>query len=126
LSELDPKLLTIEGCNILIVDDVKDNRVFISRMLEGAGAKTQLAANGAEALDLTNKNNFDIILMDIQMPEMDGYQVTAELRKNGYQRPILAVSAYAMPMDKTKSLEAGCNDHLTKPINRNTLLEAVR
>ena len=105
-------------------------------MLEKAGAEVLIANNGQEAMgmalaasfpDWRRRYNdptepFDIILMDIQMPGMDGYEATRRLRQEGYDRPIIALSAHANAHAEQQCLAAGCNDYLSKPIERDTLL----
>lgn len=115
----------LEGLSILVVDDAADNRTLISRFLLGAGAKVECAENGREGVDKASAAHYDLILMDIQMPVLDGYAATKELRNNGYERPIIALTAHALKEERERSLSAGCDDHLTKPIDRRTLITQV-
>jgi CheY-like chemotaxis protein len=90
----------------------------------------EIAENGQIAVDtaLAAKrvgNSFDLILMDVQMPVMDGYQATRTLRSAGYTDPIIALTVQAMTGEREKCIEAGCDDYLTKPVDRETLLELV-
>jgi CheY-like chemotaxis protein len=95
-----------------------------------AGARVDVAANGRLAVQmaqaaLADGAPYDAILMDMQMPEMDGYQATGQLRKSGYDRPIVALTAHAMAGDRKKCIAAGCDDYATKPVNRGALLAAL-
>ena len=90
-----------------------------------------MAENGAVAVEKFKSGNYDLVLMDVQMPVMDGYAATREIRKweqeqGKKQTPIIALTAHAMKEDVQKSLDAGCTDHLTKPIKRATLMEVVQ
>jgi CheY-like chemotaxis protein/HPt (histidine-containing phosphotransfer) domain-containing protein len=85
-----------------------------------------VAANGAEAVRLASWQAFDLVLMDVQMPEMDGYQATRELRRAGYARPIVALTADTRPETRQACLDAGCTEFLTKPVERKRLLAACR
>jgi CheY-like chemotaxis protein len=107
---------------ILVVDDSPDIRRLVSLRLRKVGAEVELAENGAVAVDkaraaIADKRPYDVILMDMQMPELDGYEATRQLRAEGYQRPIVAVTAYALIGDREKCLAAGCSDYVPKPID---------
>lgn len=111
--------------NILLVDDSADNREIIKRFLEKAGATVVMAANGEEALATLRRQQVDLILMDIQMPLMDGIQATREIRKFDLKTPIVALTAHALSEEKRLCLRSGFDDYLTKPVNRRVLLEHV-
>ena len=115
---------------ILLAEDGHDNQVLVATHLRRAGAQVQIAENGRIAVDLAlaadrSGEPFDVILMDMQMPEMDGYTATATLRKDGYRGPIVALTAHAMEGDRAVCIAAGCDDYLTKPIDREKLLGTV-
>ena len=118
---------------ILLAEDGPDNQTLLSTYLGKAGAVVQVADNGKiacqmvrETLDAGGDPKFDLILMDMQMPELDGYGATAKLRGLGYTGPIIALTANAMATDREKCLKAGCTDYLSKPIKREELLKAVQ
>lgn len=120
----------LTGCNILLVDDGIDNQRLFSTLLTKAGADVTLAENGRDAVNVALRANdehnaFNIILMDMQMPVMDGYTATRALRDAGYSAPILALTAHAMADDRAICLQAGCDDYLSKPTNRRDLVEMV-
>jgi CheY-like chemotaxis protein len=94
-------------------------------VLERAGATITTAENGQAGVDAANWEPFDLILMDMQMPVMDGYAAARELRRQGHQTPIIALTAHAMAGDEQKCRDAGCSGYLTKPIEPRKLLRAV-
>jgi len=112
----------------LVVEDHEINREIVVELLWQAGIKADIAINGIEAVEMVRASDYDILFMDIQMPEMDGLTATRKIRnlgREGVDRlPIMALSSHAMVGDREKSLAAGMNDHLTKPINPD-VLEAV-
>ena len=116
---------SLQGVRVLLAEDGFDNRQLIGIMLRNAGAEVEIAEDGRQAVDKAQAGSFDLILMDINMPVMDGYEATRLLRSQGYERPILALTANAMAEDTARCLQAGCNDHLTKPIDRLRLIRAV-
>jgi PAS domain S-box-containing protein len=110
---------------ILLVEDGVDNQRLLRMQLSGAGGSVVIAENGQMAVDLATTQPFDLILMDMQMPVMDGYNATTELRRRGVTIPIIALTAYAMAEDRQKCLAAGCNAYLSKPVAEPTLLTSV-
>jgi len=116
-----------KGLNILLVEDGIDNQRLIKLILERAGAKVEVANNGQMACDalIHDAKTFDVVLMDMQMPVMDGYTATRTLRKTGIDAPIIALTAHAMSGARQQCLEAGCDDYTTKPVKRQTLLELI-
>jgi CheY-like chemotaxis protein len=118
-----------DGKKILLVDDDNRNLIVLLDVLEEKGFTVIEAENGLVALDqLKNHPDVDLVLMDIMMPEMDGYEATREIRKNPKWRdlPILALTAKAMSTDRAKCIEAGANDYLTKPIDIPRLFSLIR
>ena len=115
----------LEGLHILLAEDGYDNRELIKTVLRSAGAEVETAVNGQEAVERVAASPFDTVLMDMNMPVMDGYEATRKLRDNGYKQPILALTANAMVTDTKRCLDAGCDRHLTKPIDRRRLVHTI-
>jgi two-component system sensor kinase len=116
----------LSSLNVLLADDAETNRDLISLVLRDCGATVTLVENGRQAVDAaTASGDFDLVLMDMQMPELDGYSATRKLRELGYETPIFALTANSMTGDREKCLEAGCNEYLTKPIDLNLLIETL-
>ncbi len=117
-----------ENIKVLLVEDYETNQMLATRQLENAGFHVTLASDGQKAVDLFSQNIFDIILMDIQMPKMDGYKACSLIRKleAGTRRtPIIAMTAHAMKGYKQQCLDAGMDDYLTKPLKKEILLSTV-
>ena len=116
-------------CHVLLVEDSVPNRMVAERILMRGGAKVSTAENGQIALDMLlgyePEVPYDIVLMDTQMPVLDGYSATRELRTAGYALPIIALTAHAMREDRTRCLVAGCDDYVSKPIKRRELIDAI-
>ena len=110
----------------LVAEDVKTNQVLMKLLLGQLGLQVTIAEDGKEAVDEAVSNNFDLIFMDIQMPSMDGYEATKTLRERGITTPIIAITASVMKGDEEKCISAGCDDCLSKPIDRIRLLHLVR
>lgn len=110
---------------VLLAEDNPDNRHILRYFLERGGLTVHVAENGRSAVEMAKESEFDLILMDMQMPEVDGYAATRLLRQAGYGRAIIALTAHAMAGDKEKCLEAGCSAHLAKPVDSTRLLDVV-
>src|SRR6188474_3056737 len=113
---------------ILVVEDQEDNRQIVRDLLGSAGFQLIGAENGEEALKALARQRPDLILMDIQLPIMDGYETTRLIRANGDLKsiPIIAVTSYALAGDDAKALAAGCDGYVTKPYSPRQLLAKVR
>ena len=122
---LKEKMSRLQGSKILFAEDNEMEQEIILGMLEPFGLNIEVAFNGLEALKLFNSNKYELILMDIQMPIMDGYEATKQIRKRDKEIPIIALSANAMLKDKEKTLSMGLNEHLNKPIEVDKLYKIL-
>jgi len=128
-TNTDPaKQLPLEGFRILCAEDGEDNQKLITHHFTKAGATIHIAANGQAAIDRYQQDPdyYDIIFMDMQMPVLDGYNATAQLRQSGCTLPIIALTAHAMAGDRERCIGAGCSDYATKPVSRETLIRLCR
>jgi PAS domain S-box-containing protein len=112
----------LPNMRVLVVDDGVENRQLMCLILEEAGAVFSTAENGLEAVKMATSEEWDVILMDMQMPVMDGYTATRELRAQGYTKPIVALTAHAMQGAEQECRDAGCSGFITKPINFDRLV----
>jgi CheY-like chemotaxis protein len=135
-AEKSPTLVTVHSLrqqkaqlNILLAEDNAVNQRLAVRLLEKRGHIVVVADTGKMALECLDRQSFDLVLMDVQMPEMDGLQATLEIRKSekisGKHIPIIAMTAHAMVGDKARCLEAGMDDYLSKPIQSNDLFATI-
>lgn len=115
----------VRNSRILLVEDSIDNQTLVRLVLLNAGMSVDVASNGEEAIRMAESNDYDVVLMDMQMPVLDGYAATEQLRHDGYEKPIVALTAHAMVEDRQRSLEIGCDAHLTKPLDTKLLVETI-
>ncbi|MBM80249.1 MAG: hypothetical protein CMJ78_06600 [Planctomycetaceae bacterium] len=126
----------LSGYNILLAEDQAVNQILISKMLKQAGADVTIVDNGEKVLQAIEAAKhgrrssdpirpFHVILMDMQMPVLDGYSTATQLREDGYAKTIIALTAHAMSEDRKKCIDAGCDDYLTKPVDRPLMLSKV-
>ncbi|MGE0527776.1 MAG: ATP-binding protein [Bdellovibrionales bacterium] len=117
--------LPLRGIRILVVDDSLDNQLLIARILRVLGAQVELANDGREGVDMALRQRYDAILMDLQMPRLGGVEATRILREKGFDAPIVAVTAHTLQEDRMRCLSVGCNEYLTKPIQRQNLVAVL-
>ena len=111
---------------ILVTDDDKNTRLLFETVLKRAGYTVLLAANGVEALEVMDREHIDLVILDVMMPMMDGYELTRELREFNSTLPILMVSAKQLPEDKHRGFMAGTDDYMTKPIDNEEMLLRIK
>lgn len=115
----------LAGMRILLVEDSPDNQALISIYLNRAGAHVEIASDGEQGMKMALGSRYDVILMDVQMPIMDGITAVKKLREQDYGKPILALTAHAMKEERVRCLQAGFNDFLSKPVNREDLVNMI-
>lgn len=123
--DLSEGMAGLRGRRILLVDDSGDNQTLLQFLMQKWGMDYDSATNGREAVEKAMTRPFDLILMDMQMPVMDGYEATKTLRRLNFLKPIVALTAHAMKEDRNRCLAVGCNDYLSKPIDHNILLQTL-
>ena len=112
--------------HILVVDDDKSTRMFLSAVLEKNGYTVSTAGDGLEALEVMDKEHIDLVVLDVMMPEMDGYEFTKIVRESQNNLPILMVSAKQLPADKHKGFIVGTDDYITKPIDDEEMIYRIK
>lgn len=122
--------MTTKPLKILVVDDGRDNQLLIKAFFRKLPFELEMAENGRAALKLFQERKFDLVLMDLQMPDLDGYAATAAMREwekqhGATKTPIIVLSAFVLQEEKARALEAGCDAYLTKPIKKDALLQAI-
>jgi CheY-like chemotaxis protein len=114
------------SARILLVEDNEMNRDMLSRRLQRKGYEVMMAVDGREGVAMAGSGSYDLILMDMSLPEIDGWEATRQIRAGGGARvPIIALTAHAMAGDREKAIEAGCDDYDTKPIELARLLGKI-
>ncbi len=115
----------LRGLKLLLVEDSPDNQMLITLYLNKVGAEVKVASDGATGVELALAENFDAVLMDVQMPILDGHEATRKLRNLKYSKPIIALTAHALKEERAKCFESGFTEFLTKPIQRDLLIEVL-
>ena len=110
---------------VLLVDDNRDHQQLLGRLLGGAGAEVTVAETGVVALHLLESSTFDLVLLDMKMPDKDGYETVAEMRARGLRTPVVALTETALPAEVERCFAAGCNGHLAKPVDQAALRQAL-
>lgn len=112
--------------HILVADDDKNTRMYFRAVLENNGYTVSVAGNGENALDIMDKEHVDLVVLDVMMPKMDGYEFTKILRESNNNLPILMVSAKQLPIDKNRGFAVGTDDYMTKPIDQDEFLYRIK
>ncbi len=122
---IEVNIINKSKISILIAEDNAINALFLKELLINEGYEVDVAINGQKALDKTSKKGYDLIFMDVQMPEMDGFETTKRLREKGINTPVIALTAYSMQDDREKCLSSGMNDYISKPINEREVFNKI-
>jgi len=120
-----PATRRLDDLKILVIDDAADNRLLIKYILNHEGANVVEASDGDEGIARALHHQFDVVLMDIQMPGLDGYDCIRLLREQNYTKPVIALTAHAMKEERDRSLSSGFDDHVTKPIQKDVLVQSI-
>ena len=115
----------LSGRRLLVADDTADNRVLVTHLLTAEGARVDVVGDGQEAVEAALSQDYDAVLLDLQMPVVDGYEALRRLQTAGYARPVIALTAHAMSEERERTRQAGCAGHLTKPIDAGELLSTL-
>ena len=119
-------MANFNNVNILVVEDDRDSRDLLFRILEKTGAKVTIAETGEKAIELIKSDlSIKIVLMDIRLPDIDGFITTRKIKNLRPNLPVIAQTAYAMYNDKELCFENGCDDYISKPLNRNLLFDIL-
>lgn len=121
----DQKLKKLAGLKVLVVDDSDDNLLLVEHLLRHESANVNSTNNAADAIKAALTDNYDVMLMDIEMPITDGLEAATKLRQKGYLKPIIGFSAHASPSHKERAFKAGCNDYITKPVDTAHLIQTL-
>jgi CheY-like chemotaxis protein len=124
----EPVASFVSDAQVLVVEDNDVNQLVIVKMLEKFGIRVSTAFNGHEAIDIAQNKHFDLILMDCQMPEMDGFETTRWIRKQegpNQQTPVVALTANVLATVKDRCIQAGMNDYVSKPVTRKKMAETL-
>jgi CheY-like chemotaxis protein/anti-sigma regulatory factor (Ser/Thr protein kinase) len=125
-EEISKKTRLLDGIRVLLVEDSPDNQALISIYSTKAGAKVEVASDGEQGIQQALSAEYEVVLMDVQMPTMDGITAVAKLRSLKYSKPVIALTAHAMKDERDRCLKAGFTDFLSKPINREELIWTIR
>lgn len=115
----------LNGKPILVIEDDEASAFYLEEILSEINFSVIIATNSAEAIDIVNKYDFCLILMDIRLPDIDGYELTTQFRNKGITIPIIAQTAFVLPHDREKAINCGCNDYIAKPIRKEVLFEIL-
>ncbi|MES2965018.1 MAG: response regulator [Bdellovibrionota bacterium] len=121
----DVDLSLLKGLSVLVCEDAQDNRRLIQAYLKLQGVEVDFATNGEEGLEMATAKSYDIVLMDMQMPVMDGFTATRELRSRGFRIPVVALTGYAMKRDQQRCIKVGCDAFIAKPVSRAELYRQI-
>lgn len=125
-GESEQAIGALKGKSILVVDDSPEIRMLVQRLLGKVGARVEAAASGEKAIEMASRGSYDVILLDIQMPGLDGYKTIEGLKKAGVKTPVVALTAHAMKQDKEKAMKAGFSAFATKPMKVETIIKTVQ